>query len=192
MAQEHLRYSRTLETRGRPWRSLKCLLGHFPVRTMHPKPSRAPTHKLLRVPQEPWWGQEWMPIPCARTVSLLPGQGTAAQHPACWKRLSRSPSAHASHSPLVSVPCAAWRRDSGLITDGWGQLVTSTHGSSAHTRDLCSHSSPCPQSPQPACSYGNGFGTSKRLKIPLHQGRASVGWGEREDSSVGVPEPDTA
>lgn len=90
------------------------------------------------------------------------------------------------NTPFVFVPCSARRWDSGLITDGWGQFVTSTHGSSAHTRDLRSHSSPCPQAVSTDASpYGNAFATSKRLKMPLHRGQANVGWGEREDNGVG-------
>lgn len=148
---------------------------------------RGHTHKKWSEShRSPWWGQEPMQIPCVRAAFYFSQVGG-------WPR-STLPARNGSpgacqpmpNTPFVFVPCSARRWDSGLITDGRGQFVTSTHGSSAHTRDLCSHSSPCPQTVSTDASpYGNAFATSKRLKILLHQGQANVGWGEREDNSVG-------
>ena len=133
-----------------------------------------------------WRGREPMQIPCVRAVLLLPGGGDGHAAPLPARNGSLGAYQPMPNTPFVFVPCSGRCWDSGLITDGWGQFVTSTRGSSAHTRDLCSHSSPCPQTVSTDASpYGNAFAASKRLKIPLHQGQANVGWGEREDNSVG-------
>ena len=57
------------------------LPGHLPNRTMHPQPSQAYTHKLLRVPQEPVVGTGTKADPLCQSCVTSPGQGAGHAAP---------------------------------------------------------------------------------------------------------------
>lgn len=135
---------------------------------MHPRPSWAHTHKLLRVPREPVAGTGTDADPLCQSCVTSPWQGDGHAAPCLLKMGLQEPiSPRQTHSACLCAPLC-------VVLGHWAHYRQVGTICDLHAWQLCTHQEPfLPQLSlssdslhRPHSPYGNAFAASKRLKIP--------------------------